>query len=204
MTQTFSTGFDDAGLGWGNDSPMTNRVSLLPQTFALGAVSTIAAFEPGDAFGQHVVTWVDWMTVFITVAGRFISPRVTIVPNESLGHLVVTHPTWRRVKTSGDYALEMQMFGTDTCGARLVNCDNGTVLQYQSEVSPSVTVYFGSASTVAMSQPVMTDEPMGEGAFLMAVEDDALAAMDEYERRLEERYRAAGERDARALHFDRN
>ena len=57
---------------------------------------------------------------------------------------------------------------------------------------------------MAMSLPVMTDEPLADGAFFMDVADDALAAMDEYERKLEERYRAAGERDARALQFNRD
>ena len=70
--------------------------------------------------------------------------------------------------------------------------------------SHAVTVYFGGASAVAMSLPVMTDEPLADGAFFMDVADDALAAMDEYERKLEERYRAAGERDARALQFNRD
>jgi hypothetical protein len=52
------------------------------------------------------------------------------------------------------------------------------------------------------TMPVMTDFPE-DGTFLMGVDDDALSAMDEYEREVEARYMAACERDARAASFDR-
>jgi hypothetical protein len=194
---------DAAGDVWSSDTPFTDRISFLPEPVYYGEVSTVAAFDAWDGRSPHVITWSDWMTVFDTVAGRYFTANVTVLPRGELHPLLRERPVWSRVKTSGEYALEIsQAWRADTLGARLVHCDDGSVLQYQPEMSSRVTVSIGDASTLSFA--IWTDEPFEDGAFAMTVESDDLAAMDEYERKIEARYRAAGERDARALHFDRD
>jgi hypothetical protein len=192
-----------AGGDWRSDSPMTNRLSLYPVRLTFGEVATVAAYEPWDGRAKHVVTLDKWLTFFTDVADRFFSPTVTVVPHETLPTVVAEKPLWLRIKDCGEYALEIsQILGTSTCGARLVSCDDETVLQYRSDLASNTTITFGPTSA-SMSWPITTNEPLEEGAFLMDVEEDTLAAMDEYERRLEDRYKAAGARDARAMQFDR-
>lgn len=183
---------------------MTNRRSVPPEPMVFGEVSTVAAFDSWDQYTAHVIAFEEWVSVFSIVAGRYFTPNVMVVPNETLHPIVGEPPVWLRIKTSGEYALEIsKVFNANTCGARLVNCADGSVLQYQPEVSSNVTISFSDPSAATLSWSVMTNEPFNDGAFLMDVEEGALAAMDDYEREVEERYRAAGARDAHALQFDR-
>jgi hypothetical protein len=130
---------------------------MAPEPFLFGDVSTIAAFDARDGSTQQFVTWKEWVSVLKRVAGYLFWPGVTVVPNESYGITLDHQPVWHQYKRNGEYALELsRVFDVNTCGARLVNCDDGTVLQYEPEVSSNVTVYFGDTS-VSMSLPVMTD-----------------------------------------------
>lgn len=86
-----------------------------------------------------------------------------------------------------------------------MNRQDGTVLQYTASSSSSGhTVWFSEVSALSSTLPVMTEVVVEQDAFAMAVDQDALNAMDAYERELDARYQTSCEREARAMYFDRD
>jgi len=190
------------------DSPFTDRISFTPPP-TLGEHQMFVAF--GASQGEEaegVGTLRDWIELFGWICRGFISTETRFVASE-----LFVAPSkggwqggWHSARTLGDYGVQLQRlpFG-DAIGARLVNQRRDVVYQYELASSSSGTaVCFTVPISVAtsMSVDVLVIDAVDDGSFLMAVDDDALAAMDEYDDDVRARYEAACEREAREQMFD--
>jgi hypothetical protein len=191
--------------GW-SDSPLTDHISIAPGA-GYGSSLTFAAFGSAWPPAGNAVTWGDWVDLLGLVAHEYISVGARVFQSYALAVQERDLGSWQQVQQRGDYVLELSrvLRCDNTYGARLVNRQDGSVLQYTASSSSSGhTVWFSEVSALSSTLPVMTDVVLDEDAFAMTVEEDALNAMDAYERELEARYQASCERDARAMYFDRD
>lgn len=191
---------------WGQESPITGRISLPPPPIA-DRVFTIAAFGGAEDDEKVICRWQEWFEILMATAGQVLAGPTWVVANESLGQHA--YPlSWWQAHRAGDFAVELSrlFWGDHTIGLRLVNRQAGAVLHYEPETwSTQVNVSVFDNWPIESSLTVLVDEPLVETEeFVMEVDPEALLAMDASDQEADERYRAAQEREARALRYTRD
>jgi hypothetical protein len=188
------------------DSPFTDRVPLIP--IQMNANTTVVAFGGAAWEATEGVSWSEWLELFSCVAHGFIPTGVYVAPNEAWYVAPASRMEWHRLYAKGDLSIHVSRLPQPAAfGARLMNDERGVVYQYQQESPASgVSVFITTASSTMTFAPTMLGDDDFEQveSFMMTIDDDTIAAMDSCDEEVEELHRAAREREARALMFDRN
>lgn len=195
-------GEDERWIGF--DSPLTDRRSITPAPPIAGSAITLAAVDWGKPSAPNTITWGDFLQLLSATVGQFFSTDATIVQQPLPPAVATCTLQWKEIRRNGDFALLLAnvLQVDNTYGARLVNWHDGTILQYEPDVS-SARICFSDIAPISATFPILTEEPIADSdGFWMDVDADALAAMDATDREAETRYQSACERDLEDLSYD--